>query len=286
MTGHPLPLTGERTLPDVPQENYWFRRHEVAYRWARERVAGTVVDAGCGEGYGAALLARRGAHVLAIDLVEPVVAHVAARYPTVRPVQANLVALPLADACADALVCLQVIEHLWDQQRFVEEAARVLRPGGALLCSTPNRRTFSAPDTPRNPHHSVELDASELVALLAGRLEITELAGLHHGPGLAVAERAHGVRVPTALARAGADLTAWPAWLRDLVGEVTIDDFAITTAEADHLETLDDALDLLVVARAPEEPRAPQVPRAPEVARAQEAARTPTPGGGPGAASR
>ena len=34
----PLPLTGERTLPDVPEENYWFRRHLAVYEWIAERV--------------------------------------------------------------------------------------------------------------------------------------------------------------------------------------------------------------------------------------------------------
>ncbi len=258
MTWHPLPLTGERTLPDVPRENYWFRRHEVAYRWARDRLLGgdehagaTVVDAGCGEGYGAQLLADGGARVVALDLVASVVDHVAARYPTVEAVQANLVGLPLRSGCADALVCLQVIEHLWDPSRFLAEAARVLRPGGTLLCTTPNRRTFSPAGAPQNPHHSEELDAGELVALVSEELAVAELAGLRHGPGLAVAERAHGVGVPAALVQSGPDPTSWPGWLRDLVGEITVDDFALASGDPARPSELDDALDLLLVAHRP-----------------------------------
>jgi len=50
----PLHLTGERTLPDVPEENYWYQRHLVVYRWIAERVDGLhVVDVASGEGYGA-----------------------------------------------------------------------------------------------------------------------------------------------------------------------------------------------------------------------------------------
>jgi len=53
----PLELTGERTLPDVPEENYWYRRHVAAYEWIAERCAGLrVVDLACGEGYGSDLL--------------------------------------------------------------------------------------------------------------------------------------------------------------------------------------------------------------------------------------
>ena len=47
----PLELTGERTLPDVPEENYWFRRHLVVYEWIARRVSGLdVADLACGEG--------------------------------------------------------------------------------------------------------------------------------------------------------------------------------------------------------------------------------------------
>ena len=55
----PLALTGERTLPDVPEENYWFRRHLAVYEWIAERVAGLrVADLACGEGYGSDVLAQ------------------------------------------------------------------------------------------------------------------------------------------------------------------------------------------------------------------------------------
>ena len=54
----PLVLTGERTLPGIPEENYWFCRHLFAYELAAGLGAGRILDAGCGEGYGTALLAR------------------------------------------------------------------------------------------------------------------------------------------------------------------------------------------------------------------------------------
>src|SRR5881398_1412921 len=64
----PLSLTGERTLPDVPAENYWFRRHLAVYEWIAERCAGLdVVDMACGEGYGVNVLARRARRVTGVD---------------------------------------------------------------------------------------------------------------------------------------------------------------------------------------------------------------------------
>src|SRR5215207_4997163 len=137
----PLTLTGERTLPGIVVENYWFRRHEAAYRFlAQWCVGATVLDAGCGEGYGAELLRAAGARwVLPLDYDPAVVSHVRRGYPAVSPVRANLVRLPCRDESVDVVAALQVVEHLWEQRRFVGECARVLRPGGMLLMSTPNR---------------------------------------------------------------------------------------------------------------------------------------------------
>ena len=64
----PLHLTGERTLPDVPEENYWYRRHLAVYEWIAQRVHGRrVVDLACGEGYGSAVLGRTAASVVGVD---------------------------------------------------------------------------------------------------------------------------------------------------------------------------------------------------------------------------
>lgn len=75
-------LTGERTIPGLDIENYWFRRHEVVYQRLAERCVGReVLEAGCGEGYGADLIAGVARRVIAVDYDESAVAHVRARYP-------------------------------------------------------------------------------------------------------------------------------------------------------------------------------------------------------------
>src|SRR5882757_6472664 len=77
----PLPLTGERTLPDVPEENYWFRRHLAVYEWISARVAGLrVSDLACGEGYGSDVLARTAAEVVGVDANPEAHEHAKARY--------------------------------------------------------------------------------------------------------------------------------------------------------------------------------------------------------------
>jgi SAM-dependent methyltransferase len=110
-----LPLTGERTIPGLDVENYWFRRHEVVYQQLAQRCAGRdVLEAGCGEGYGADLIAGVARRVTAVDYDEATVTHVRARYPRVQVVHGNLAELPLPDQSVDVVVNFQVIEHLWD----------------------------------------------------------------------------------------------------------------------------------------------------------------------------
>src|ERR687885_1398327 len=112
----PLTLTGERTLPDVPMENYWFRRHLAVYEWIAERCAGLdVVDMACGEGYGAAALARRAAHVTGVDANPEAHEHARLKYaqPGVGFVR-DLVDR-YSEPC-DAVVFLQTIEHVPDPE--------------------------------------------------------------------------------------------------------------------------------------------------------------------------
>ena len=112
----PLELTGERTLPDVPAENYWFRRHLAVYEWVAERCAGRdVVDMACGEGYGVDVLARRARHVTGVDANPDAHEHARLKYtrPGVRFVR-DLVE-SYAEPC-DAVVFLQTIEHVQDPE--------------------------------------------------------------------------------------------------------------------------------------------------------------------------
>jgi SAM-dependent methyltransferase len=160
----------------------------------------------------------------------------------------NLAELPLEDGAVDVVVNFQVIEHLWDQGQFVAECYRVLRPGGALLMSTPNRITFSpGRDTPINPFHTRELNAAELTELLtAAGFSLESMLGVFHGPRLAELDARHGGSIIDAqIARAVADAP----WSDDLLADVA----SVTTADFDLTDErdIDDSLDLVAIAVRP-----------------------------------
>jgi SAM-dependent methyltransferase len=246
-----LPLTGERTIPGLAEENYWFRRHEVVYQRLRDRCEGReVLEAGCGEGYGADLIADVASRVIALDYDEATVAHVRARYPRVDVRHGNLAALPLPDGSVDVVVNFQVIEHLWDQPQFVAECLRVLRPSGVLLMSTPNRVTFSpGRDTPINPFHTRELNAGELTELLeSAGFTLDAMQGVFHGRTLAELDAKYGGSIIDAqIVRALAD-APWPEDLLSDVASVAIDDFDLTDADD---RDIDESLDLVAIAVRP-----------------------------------
>jgi SAM-dependent methyltransferase len=186
----PLPLTGERTLPDVPEENYWYRRHLVVYEWIAARVAGLrVVDMACGEGYGSNLLAGAAASVVGVDANPEAHEHAGLRYrhPNLR-FERDLVE-SFSEPC-DAVVFLQTIEHVGDPGAILEHFKSMLAPGGVAYVSTPNLLTLAGPGREKsdNPWHVKEYRAGEFRALCEEHFPRVELHGLFHARKLRVHE--------------------------------------------------------------------------------------------------
>jgi 2-polyprenyl-3-methyl-5-hydroxy-6-metoxy-1,4-benzoquinol methylase len=187
-----LSLTGERTLPDVPAENYWYRRHVAVYRWVAERCRGLdVVDMACGEGYGTALLAERAARVTGVDANPEAHEHARLKYtrPGVRFVRELVESY--SEPC-DAIVFLQTIEHLQDPGAVLDQFRALLRPGGAAYVSTPNVLTLASPGAEKsdNPWHVREFRAEEFRALCERSFDRAELLGLFHARKLRLHELA------------------------------------------------------------------------------------------------
>jgi hypothetical protein len=175
-----LPFTGERYTPEHALEiaaEHWHR-----YAFARALAPGRrVLDAACGEGYGSALVAGAGGDVLGLDLSAEAVAHARARYAGIaglRFEQADATALDaFAEASFDLILSFETLEHVHEQERLLDGFARLLAPGGLLLVSTPDKRTYTDLTGEVNPHHVRELYRDEFEALLAARFPVRRLYG-------------------------------------------------------------------------------------------------------------
>jgi len=164
----PLAFTGERMTTQM--EGMIEIEHYHRYCLARDLVDGLdVLDVASGEGYGSALLAGIARSVIGVEIDPGSVAHAAANYafPNLSFLNGDALDLPIADATVDVVVSFETLEHVADHQRFLSEVRRVLRPGGLLIVSTPDRSVYSAEGIAPNLYHVLELTAPEFNALLA-----------------------------------------------------------------------------------------------------------------------
>ena len=142
--------------------------HRGRYRWASELAAGhDVLDAGSGSGYGTATLAAAGAgSVIGVDISAEAVAEATAVFgEQCRFVTGDVGALAFDSSSFDLVTCFEVIEHVEHQEQVLDELVRVLRPGGVLAISSPNRLVYPA----GNPFHTHEFTPAELDELLRAR---------------------------------------------------------------------------------------------------------------------
>ena len=182
----PLALTGERTLPDVPDENYWFRRHLAVYEWISPRVAGLrVADLACGEGYGSDVLARTAGSVVGVDANPEAHEHARLRYTRSNLRFERGLVEGFTGPC-DAVVFLQTIEHVHEPQELLRGFAAA---APVAYVSTPNRLTLAPPGAEKsdNPWHLREYTLEEYRALLEPCFAEVEILGLFHARKL----RAH-----------------------------------------------------------------------------------------------
>ena len=238
----PLSLTGERTLPDVPEENYWYRRHLVVYEWIAARVRGArVIDMASGEGYGAHVLARTAASVIGVEANPEAFEHARLRYPDVTFEQALVEEF---SAPADAVVFLQTIEHLRDPGATLDHFRSLLSGGGTVFLSTPNVLTLAPKGAARsdNPWHVHEYRPEEFAALCRAHFPRVELYGLFHARKL----RVHGLALRAGWDRVHPVLGLTRRFYDRFTPAISARDFALRAAgEAD----LGRSLDLLAVCR-------------------------------------
>jgi 2-polyprenyl-3-methyl-5-hydroxy-6-metoxy-1,4-benzoquinol methylase len=236
-----LELTGERTLPDVPAENYWYRRHLAVYEWIGARVIGKrVIDMACGEGYGSEVLARGAASVVGVDANPDAHQHARLRYARQNlTFERGMVENHGETGAFDAVVFLQTIEHVQDPAAVLGHFRSLLAPGGAVYVSTPNLLTLAPPGAAKsdNPWHVKEYRAAEFEQLCGEVFGRVQMLGLFHARKLRLHELALAYGWDTVHAR----LRITKPFYDRFTPSIAASDFALRETG------LDGALDFLAV---------------------------------------
>lgn len=170
--------TTEIASDELPSDNPIHQRLLSAYYHAREFVNGDVLELGCGEGRGVELLAPLAKSYVGIDKIGDVIGRLREKFPNNKFEQAVFPPFPFEENVFDTVVTFQVIEHIKDDDTFIKEIYRVLKPGGRALITTPNiKMTLS-----RNPWHIREYTAEQLTALCKKYFDKVEMMGIAGSP--------------------------------------------------------------------------------------------------------
>lgn len=216
----------ERIVPDTTSPGIvalHLARYVFAERWCADRE---VLDLGCGAGYGSFRLSRAARTVVGGDVSAEAIEYAQSHYgaPNLEFRILDALQLPFEDGDFDTVCCFETIEHVDDAETLVREVARVTRPGGTFVASTP--RVEVTTQSPANPYHRVEFSADDFAALLAGTFASVEMYGERRRQ-----TRTHrllqrldvlGLRRRSSLLRRASVLTGTPATEHTELGDIAI----------------------------------------------------------------
>ncbi len=166
----------ERFVPEEMHGQLVEAEHVIRYAFATRFAAGRrVLDAGCGIGYGAAMLAEHADHVTAVDIADAVIEVARGRWRSSSSRSPTCTPAVRGPALSISWSASRRSNMSTTPERVLDELARVLAPTGLLLVSSPNRDRY----VPGNPHHRHEYLPEELHAALRRRLPAVRLLQQH-----------------------------------------------------------------------------------------------------------
>ena len=167
--------TAERSSHLDPSENVIFQRHMIAYKQAAKLINGTVLEIGCGEGYGISELAKYAKKYIGVDKFDTSISE---KLMTENDIVFHKMEIPpllnIESNSIDFVVTFQVIEHIQNDKFFLKEIHRVLKPGGMLLLTTPNKLMSLS----RNPWHIREYTPIEMKKVLSNYFANVDVQGV------------------------------------------------------------------------------------------------------------
>lgn len=172
-------VIGERIIPEefrVAKTQYLlYLRHLFAYDFTVRNLLGeksTVLEVGCGSGYGTHLISKKAGKVIGLDVDRKAIEYTTGKYGSgnCRFSVYDGRTIPYADKTFDAVVSFQVIEHVDEDLNYAAEAYRVLKTGGLLILTTPNKTYRLKPgQKPWNRYHKREYYPEELENVLRSK---------------------------------------------------------------------------------------------------------------------
>jgi len=159
--------TGERLETFVFNESAVEHLHRYAI--AKEYCTGKkVLDIASGEGYGANLMGENALHVTGVDIDSSVIKNASEKYRRSNLIfkQGSIENIPLPNQSFDIVTCFETLEHITDHKKAIQEIKRVLKPGGLILISTPDKKNYSDAVGYANPFNKKELYIDEFRDLI------------------------------------------------------------------------------------------------------------------------
>lgn len=144
----------ERTAgDDKAAADYWARtRREIITAWIEDRNPESVLDLGCGSGYLTDRLSSTVSRVVGLDIDADSVALAHNRPGVSNALVGDAQTLPFADDVFDSILIGDVLEHFTDPLPVLQEARRILSPGGSIIVSVPAFRWLWGPHDEHNDH--------------------------------------------------------------------------------------------------------------------------------------